>query len=39
MVKTLTDRLAEAFAERLHEIVRTDLWPYATEEINNRMSV
>ena len=26
------DRLAEAFAERLHEIVRTDLWGYAPDE-------
>jgi len=28
----LCDRLAEAFAERMHERVRRDLWGYATEE-------
>ena len=28
MVKALADRLAEAFAEKLHEIVRRDLWGY-----------
>ena len=32
MVKALADRLAEAFAERLHWMVRTDLWGYAAEE-------
>jgi 5-methyltetrahydrofolate--homocysteine methyltransferase len=32
MAKALADRLAEAFAERLHEIVRTDLWGYAADE-------
>jgi 5-methyltetrahydrofolate--homocysteine methyltransferase len=32
MVKALADRLAEAFAEMLHERVRTDLWAYASEE-------
>jgi 5-methyltetrahydrofolate--homocysteine methyltransferase len=32
MVKALADRLAEAFAERLHEIVRRDLWGYAPDE-------
>jgi len=32
MVKALADRLAEAFAEYLHERVRTDLWGYATGE-------
>ena len=26
MMKALADRLAEAFAERMHEIVRKDLW-------------
>jgi 5-methyltetrahydrofolate--homocysteine methyltransferase len=29
MLKALADRLAEAFAERLHQRVRTDLWAYA----------
>jgi 5-methyltetrahydrofolate--homocysteine methyltransferase len=32
MVKALADRLAEAFAEYLHERVRTDLWGYAAGE-------
>jgi 5-methyltetrahydrofolate--homocysteine methyltransferase len=32
MLKALADRLAEAFAEYLHERVRTDLWGYATGE-------
>ncbi len=32
MVKALADRLAEAFAERLHQRVRTEFWGYAPEE-------
>ena len=32
MVKALADRLAEAFAERLHERVRKELWGYAPDE-------
>ena len=32
MLKALADRLAEAFAERLHLRVRTELWPYAAGE-------
>ena len=32
MLKALADRLAEAFAERLHRRVRTDLWGYAADE-------
>ncbi len=32
MVKSLADRLAEAFAERLHEQVRCELWGYAADE-------
>ncbi len=32
MVKSLADRLAEAFAERLHEKVRCELWGYAADE-------
>jgi 5-methyltetrahydrofolate--homocysteine methyltransferase len=32
MVKALADRLAEAFAERLHERVRREFWGYAAEE-------
>ena len=32
MVKALADRLAEAFAELLHERVRREYWGYASEE-------
>ncbi len=32
MVKALADRLAEAFAERLHERVRKEFWGYAKDE-------
>ncbi|HEY8605727.1 MAG TPA: methionine synthase [Noviherbaspirillum sp.] len=32
MLKSLADRLAEAFAEHLHERVRKDLWGYAPDE-------
>lgn len=32
MTKALTDRLAEAFAERLHQRVRTEFWGYAPDE-------
>ncbi|WP_338501131.1 methionine synthase [Sphingomonas kaistensis] len=32
MLKSLADRLAEAFAERLHQHVRTELWGYAPDE-------
>jgi 5-methyltetrahydrofolate--homocysteine methyltransferase len=32
MLKALADRLAEAFAEALHERVRRDLWGYAAGE-------
>ncbi len=32
LVKALADRLAEAFAERLHERVRREFWGYAADE-------
>jgi 5-methyltetrahydrofolate--homocysteine methyltransferase len=32
MAKALADRLAEAFAERMHERVRREFWGYATDE-------
>jgi 5-methyltetrahydrofolate--homocysteine methyltransferase len=32
MLKALADRLAEAFAERMHQRVRTDFWGYAPDE-------
>ena len=36
MLKALADRLAEAFAERMHQRVRTDFWGYAADEpLNN----
>jgi 5-methyltetrahydrofolate--homocysteine methyltransferase len=36
MVKALADRLAEAFAEHLHELVRKKFWAYSSEEeLNN----
>ncbi|MBX7117721.1 MAG: methionine synthase [Gemmatimonadaceae bacterium] len=36
MLTALADRLAEAFAERLHERVRRELWAYApTEHLDN----
>ncbi|MFZ1642623.1 MAG: methionine synthase, partial [Candidatus Contendobacter sp.] len=32
LLKALADRLAEAFAERLHERVRKEFWAYAADE-------
>ncbi len=32
MVKALADRIAEAFAERMHERVRREFWGYAKDE-------
>ena len=32
MIKSLADRLAEAFAERLHARVRREFWAYSPEE-------
>ncbi len=39
MVKVLADRLAEAFAERLHERVRKEYWGYNSEEQLNNQSL
>jgi len=33
LLKSLADRLAEAFAERMHQRVRTELWGYAPDEV------
>jgi 5-methyltetrahydrofolate--homocysteine methyltransferase len=33
LAKALADRLAEAFAERLHERVRREYWAYAPDEV------
>ncbi|MDG2244277.1 MAG: methionine synthase [Rhodospirillaceae bacterium] len=36
LLKALADRLAEAFAERMHQRIRTELWGYAPDEdLNN----
>jgi 5-methyltetrahydrofolate--homocysteine methyltransferase len=32
MMRVLGDRLAESFAERMHQLVRTELWGYASAE-------
>ena len=32
MIKAIADRLAEAFAEHLHELVRKEYWGYACDE-------
>ncbi len=32
LLKALADRLAEALAEHMHRVVRTDLWGYAADE-------
>lgn len=32
MVKAIADRLAEAFAEHMHEKVRKDIWGYSSDE-------
>lgn len=32
MIKAIADRLAEAFAEKMHELVRKEYWGYAKDE-------
>merc|ERR1711879_1082099 len=40
MMKALADRLAEAFAERMHEKVRKEIWGYAAgEDLPNEMLI
>jgi 5-methyltetrahydrofolate--homocysteine methyltransferase len=39
MLKALADRLAEAFAERLHERVRGELWGYAPNEALDNQAI
>ncbi len=34
LVKALADRIAEAFAERMHERVRKEFWGYAADEVS-----
>ncbi|MGZ8191685.1 MAG: methionine synthase [Methylococcaceae bacterium] len=36
MLKALADRLAEAFAEYMHEVVRKDYWGYAKDESHGK---
>lgn len=36
LLKALADRLAEAFAEKLHEIVRQDLWGYEKQPLSKQ---
>jgi 5-methyltetrahydrofolate--homocysteine methyltransferase len=39
LAKALADRLAEAFAERLHERARTEFWAYARDEVLDNESL
>ncbi len=39
MLKALADRLAEAFAERMHEKVRQEIWAYNTEQLSNEQLI
>jgi len=40
MIKSLADRLAEAFAEHMHERVRKEFWGYASDEqLDNEMLI
>lgn len=34
LLKSLADRLAEAFAEKLHELIRTEYWGYSDEKLS-----
>ena len=34
LLKSLADRLAEAFAEKLHELIRTEFWGYSDESLS-----
>ena len=35
LLKSLADRLAEAFAEKLHELIRTDFWGYSNVKLTS----
>jgi 5-methyltetrahydrofolate--homocysteine methyltransferase len=39
MVKALADRFAEAFAEYLHEIIRKEIWGYASDEVLSKQAL
>jgi len=39
LLKALADRLAEAFAEKLHEVVREELWGYEASPFTNEQLI
>ncbi|MBK8228676.1 MAG: methionine synthase [Flavobacteriales bacterium] len=39
LLKALADRLAEAFAEKLHEVVREELWGYESTRLSNEQLI
>jgi len=39
MIKALADRLAEAFAERMHEKIRREIWAYNTEQLSKEQLI
>ena len=39
LLESLADRLAEAFAERLHERVRKEFWGYAPDETHDNQAL
>jgi 5-methyltetrahydrofolate--homocysteine methyltransferase len=39
LLKALADRLAEAFAEKLHEVVRQELWGYEATRLSNEQLI
>ncbi|HRH38322.1 MAG TPA: vitamin B12 dependent-methionine synthase activation domain-containing protein, partial [Flavobacteriales bacterium] len=39
MLKSIADRLAEAFAEKLHEVVREELWGYEAQRLTNEQLI
>ena len=39
MIKSIADRLAEAFAEHMHERVRKEFWGYASDEDLDNTSI
>jgi 5-methyltetrahydrofolate--homocysteine methyltransferase len=39
MIKALADRLAEAFAECMHEKVRQEIWAYNTEQLSKEQLI
>ncbi|MBL7953594.1 MAG: methionine synthase, partial [Flavobacteriales bacterium] len=39
LLKALADRLAEAFAEKLHEVVRQELWGYESTRLSNEQLI